>query len=141
MSKSYLEHANITVPDIDAAIAFLRAVNPSIIMRRDEVHPEGYRWVHVSFGNSYIALEEPHSKSSTLKCTQPYQDFGINHLGLVVDDLTSTIARMDAAGFKRGTLGENIQSRQRVYYLDSAGMEWELVEYYSNIESERYSYE
>lgn len=141
MNKSYLEHANITVPNIDAAIAFLQIINPSLMVRRDEIHPEGHRWAHVSFGDSYIAIEEPHSKSFAPIRTRPYQDFGINHLGLVVDDLTSVIDKMDAAGFKRGIPGENNQYRQRVYYLDSAGMEWELVEYYSNIECERYSYE
>ncbi len=43
---AYLEHANITVPDVDAAIAFLKLVEPGFAVRRDAIHESGYRWVH-----------------------------------------------------------------------------------------------
>ncbi|HYE76529.1 MAG TPA: VOC family protein, partial [bacterium] len=46
---AYLEHANITVPDIDAAIAFLTTAFPEFQVRHDSGPRPGdeIRWVHV----------------------------------------------------------------------------------------------
>ena len=38
---TYLEHANITVPDIDAATEFLRVIDPDLTIRHDEKPPGG----------------------------------------------------------------------------------------------------
>ena len=55
---AYLEHANITVPDIDAAIAFLTTVEPTFRVRHDETPEGSYRWEHIcridSFQESYL---------------------------------------------------------------------------------------
>jgi hypothetical protein len=42
---AYLEHANITVPDIGAAIAFLQVVEPRLAVRHDEMPEGSYRSV------------------------------------------------------------------------------------------------
>jgi len=55
-----LEHLNITVPDIDAALEFIRLAAPDFSVRRDELSERGYRWVHVGNEHSYFALQEPH---------------------------------------------------------------------------------
>ena len=136
-----LEHANITVEDISAAIAFLRVIEPDLKVRRDDIAPAKFRWAHVALGASYIALQEPHVGSDPTYCGRRYKDFGVNHLGLVVDDLDAVIARLDAGGYRRGIPGEEHPHRRRVYYHDSSGMEWELVQYLSRHEEEMYSYE
>jgi catechol 2,3-dioxygenase-like lactoylglutathione lyase family enzyme len=138
---TYLEHANITVPDIDAAIAFLKVIEPVMEVRHDET-PEGkYRWAHIGIGDYYIALQEPHIGSEPTDSRHPYKDYGVNHIGWVVDDLDPVIRRLEEAGYRPGIPGEKHPYRRRVYYFDSAGFEWELVQYFSDRFEERFSYE
>jgi catechol 2,3-dioxygenase-like lactoylglutathione lyase family enzyme len=137
---AYLEHANVTVPDIDAAIEFLKVVEPQIEVRHDETPPDSYRWAHVGIGNCYIALQEPHLGSEPTNNRRPYKDFGVNHLGWVVEDLDAVTARLETHGYRKGIPGEEHPYRRRAYYYDSAGFEWELVEYLTDRLDERYSY-
>jgi catechol 2,3-dioxygenase-like lactoylglutathione lyase family enzyme len=137
---TYLEHANITVPDIDAAIAFLKVIEPAMEVRHDET-PEGkYRWAHIGIGDQYIALQEPHVGSQPTDSRRPYKDYGVNHIGWVVDDLDPVIRRLEEAGYRPGIPGEEHPYRRRVYYFDSLGFEWELVQYLSDRFEERFSY-
>lgn len=126
---AFIEHINITVPDIDAAIAFLKIVEPQIEVRHDEVPKGSYRWAHVGVGNSYIALQEPHLDSEPTDKRRPYKDYGANHIGWVVDDLDAVTTRLDEQGYRKGIPGEENIYRRRAYYYDSAGFEWEFVEY------------
>jgi catechol 2,3-dioxygenase-like lactoylglutathione lyase family enzyme len=138
-----LEHANLTVPDIDAAIAFLQAVEPSFQVRHDETPAGKHRWVHVGSDEFYIALEEPHRDSASFSPPpkQTYHDFGFNHLAWVVDDFEAVVARLEAAGYRRGMEVEPHLYRKRAYFFDSAGFEWEIVEYLSEDPAERNAYE
>ena len=138
---TYLEHANITVPDTDAAIEFLRVIDPDLTIRHDEKPPGGYRWVHVALGKNYIALQEPHVGSNPSDNRRPYKDHGINHLGWVVGDLDAVVERLEAGGYRKGIPGEEHPHRRRAYYYDPAGLEWELVEYSSDRDEDRFSYE
>jgi catechol 2,3-dioxygenase-like lactoylglutathione lyase family enzyme len=138
---AYLEHANMTVPDIDAAIAFLRVVEPALTVRHDATPEGSYRWAHVGVGNCYIALQEPELDSELTDCHRPYKDYGVNHIGWVVDDIDATIYRLKLAGYEEGIPGESHRFRRRAYFYDSAGFEWEMVAYYTEDLSERYSYE
>lgn len=138
--NAFLEHANITVPDIDAAIAFLKVVEPQIEIRHDEVPEGSYRWVHIGIGNSYIALQEPRLRSHPTDNRRPYKDYGVNHIGWVVDDLDAVTARLDQQGYRQGIPGEENIYRRRAYYYDAAGFEWEFVEYLTERMDERYSY-
>ena len=138
---TFLEHANITVPDIDAAIAFLQVVEPQMQVRHDETKPGSYRWAHVGVGDCYIALQEPHVLSEATNSRRPYKDYGVNHLGWVVDDLDAVIRRLAKAGYRKGIPGEDHPYRRREYYYDSAGFEWELVQYFTQRFEERFSYE
>ena len=78
---AYLEHANITVPDIDAAIAFLKVVEPAFTVRHDASPAGSYRWAHIGTDQSYIALQEPHVDATPQQAHRPYKDYGVNHLG------------------------------------------------------------
>ncbi len=136
-----LEHANLTVPDIDAAIAFLQVLEPAFVVRHDSGRTGPYRWAHIGTKTSYIALEEPHEDNPAAAMSQRYADFGINHLGWVVKDVAATCARLDAAGYKQGFISEDHRFRIRKYYLDSAGFEWELVQYLTDDPQEQASYD
>ncbi len=135
-----LEHANITVPDIDAAIEFLLTLEPGFRVRHDSGAAGDYRWVHIGTDESYIALEEPHEPNPGAKMAARYADYGINHLGWVVDDVAATCKRLDAKGFQQGYQSEHHPFRIRKYYLDAAGFEWELVQYLTDRPEERASY-
>jgi catechol 2,3-dioxygenase-like lactoylglutathione lyase family enzyme len=140
VTGTYLEHANITVPDIDAAIDFLRVIDPNVRIRHDEKPAGSYRWAHVAIGVNYIALQEPHVGSHPSDGRRPYKDHGVNHLGWVVEDLDKVVTRLEAKGYREGIPGEEHAHRRRAYYYDSAGLEWELVEYSTDNEEERFSY-
>jgi hypothetical protein len=58
----------------------------------------------------------------------------------VVEDLDKVVARLEAEGYRKGIPGEDDIHRRRVYYYDSAGLEWEIVEYSTGDEEDRSSY-
>lgn len=135
-----LEHANLTVPDIDAAIDFLKAVEPAFRVLHDAGDSGGYRWVHIGAGETYLALEEPHEAVADARMARRYADYGINHIGLVVDDVDAAAARLAARGYREGHRAERHPARVRRYFLDAAGFEWELVQYLTDSPEERFSY-
>ena len=55
-----IEHVNITVPDIDAAINFLKIVAPDFDVRKDNNSLDSYRWAHIGNEKYYFALQEAH---------------------------------------------------------------------------------
>ena len=135
-----LEHANLTVPDIDAAIDFLIAVEPGFRVLHDSGSGDNYRWVHVGTTESYLALEEPHEPVADARMARRYTDYGINHIGLVVDDVAACAARLEAMGYREGHRAEVHPARIRRYFHDAAGFEWELVQYLADRPEDRFAY-
>jgi len=135
-----IEHANLTVPDIDAAMDFLKTVAPEFRVMHDAISDSGTRWVHFGAGGTYLALEQPHDKALPSSLNPRYQNYGINHLGLIVADMTAVKARLEARGYHEGHIPEITPARIRRYFYDAAGMEWELVEYLSDDPDLRYHY-
>lgn len=135
-----IEHANLTVPDIDAAIRFLKAVEPDYEIMADRRSPDGVRWVHLGVNGTYLAIEEPHDRTAASELNPRYRNWGFNHLGLVVDDIAVAKERLEAAGFYEGHVPEINEFRIRRYFYDSAGLEWELVEYLTADPARRYGY-
>ena len=136
-----LEHANICVKDIDEALTFLKAIDPNVRILADKTPDTGTRWVHVALGDDYLAVEGPHDPTKPSALHNRYQNFGINHLGLVVDDLAAAKARLEEAGYAETHIPELHPARHRRYFLDGSGLEWELVQYLSDDPSERFSYD
>jgi catechol 2,3-dioxygenase-like lactoylglutathione lyase family enzyme len=128
--KCRLEHANITVRSVDEGVRFLTTAFPDFKIRGDGRSDQGdYKkhWLHVGTEQTYIALEEV--TPGTESPRRPYRDPGINHIGLVVDDLEALTGRLQAAGYDTGDLAEDIDSRRRTYIFDGNGVEWEFVQY------------
>lgn len=136
----YLEHANIAVPDIDQAIAFLCVIEPSFYVRCDELSKDGRRWVHVGNQQVYIALQEATSANPQYP-QKSYDNYGVNHLAWVVDDFDMVVQRLEQKGYKAGIAVKPHPYRKRAYYYDHAGFEWEIVQYLSSKNEERNSYE
>jgi len=135
-----LEHANITVQDIDAAILFLRTAFPEFRIRFDRTDPRGRRWVHVGTDDCYICLTQ--STAVPEQRWAPYSGFpGINHLGYEVDDVEALRERLRSAGYQDSTVPNNHPYRKRIYFHDRDGNDWEFVQYLSDDPAKRNDYE
>jgi len=66
---------------------------------------------------------------------------GYNHVGFAVEDADALRERMLAAGYREGFVPEPHPHRKRVYFLDTDGMEYEFVQYYSDDFAERNDYD
>jgi len=135
--ECYLEHANLTVRNIDATVRFLQTAFPEFRIRGTSDPSESNRWVHVGTDSSYLALTQAHDGASALCAGTP----GFNHLGYVVDDADGLRARMLEAGYDEGYRADVHPYRKRVYILDDDGMEWEFVEYLSDDPLKRNAYD
>ena len=124
--RTYLEHANITVSDIDATIEFLRAIEPDFIVRQDETPPDGYRWVHIGNDTFYIALQQPHLGSEPNRALPTYINFGVNHLAWVVDNLDAVV--VTHAHFDHTTDVEAVAKKTGAVVVSS----FEIASYYGN---------
>ena len=138
---TYLEHANITVPDIDAAISFLMVIDPAFKVRADETPEGSVRWVHIGTEKHYIALQEPVSDATPQSALPTDNDYGVNYLGWVVDDFDAMIDRLEEHGYKKSAPVQEESYRKQAYYYDSTDLEWEIVHYLSDKPEERKLYE
>ncbi len=131
-----LEHANLSVRDIDAMIGFLRTAFPEFRVRGEGKTLLGARWVHVGSDETYIALNQATSDPG-----EPWVPYGgkpgTNHLGYEVDDVDAVQARLKAAGYRESTVPNAHPHRRRVYFCDSEGHDWEFVQYSSESAAER----
>jgi catechol 2,3-dioxygenase-like lactoylglutathione lyase family enzyme len=132
-----LEHANLTVGDLDAAIDFLLTAIPEFRVRGRGTDPEGRRWVHVGSESSYIAINEEIPERDGPSAAQWR---GVNHLGFVVDDAEAVKRRLVAKGYREGYICEPHPHRKRLYLHDRDDNEWEFVEYRSDRAPERNDY-
>lgn len=138
--EPYLEHANITVLDVDATIRFLQTAMPELKVRADVSSEESNcrRWVHLGTETTYIAIED---RGATEKSARElYVDTGVNHLGYVVEDLDALSKRMTDAGYDEGLSSPDNPNRRRIYFYDDDGNEYEFVEYLKSDAAERNDY-
>ena len=136
-----IEHANITVPDIDSALEFFNIVAPDFHVRRDEQSERGYRWVHIGNEHYYFALQEPHPGVDPRAPNEAYINNGINHLCLTIDDAEAIEKQLLDKGYKPNGPMITETFRKRIYFYDNTGIEWEMVEYLSDSPDEKYLYE
>jgi hypothetical protein len=61
-----LEHANLTVRDIEGMIRFLQTAFPEFKVRGEGKSSDGSRWVHVGTQETYIAGVHPCSETDFL---------------------------------------------------------------------------
>ena len=130
--EPYLEHANFYVSDLDEAVRFITTAVPEFQFRGCGIN-NGTRWLHMGTASSYLALNES-GDSQLIHATK------LNHIGLVVDDVAATKARLLEAGYTEGFVAEPDENRLRLYFLDRDGLEWEFVQYLSDDPARRNQY-
>ena len=120
----YLEHANLTVTDIDRSIAFYRDLFGYEVRWRGK-DSAGRPAAHVGDDRFYLAFFEATGPGSAVK---DYTVAGLNHVGFVVDDLDETRRRLEKLGAEVHLEG-NYEPGRRIYFHDPSGVEIELVKY------------
>ena len=137
MMGSYVEHANISVTDVDEAIRFFRTAMPDFRVRHDSGHGPA-RWVHLGTDATYIAINQmPAPAEGQFAPHSP----GYNHVGFVVENADALRARMLSAGYREGYVPDPNPHHKRVYLVDGDGMEYEFVQYYSDDFAKRNDYD
>jgi catechol 2,3-dioxygenase-like lactoylglutathione lyase family enzyme len=134
-----LDHANLTVRDVDETIRFLQIAFPDFRIRGEGKKWNGARWVHVGTDDVYLALEQ--ARAEAPERWVPYAGKpGTNHLGFEVDDAAALRERLRAAGYPDTTVPNRHPHRRRVYFHDRDGNDWEFVQYLSDDPKERHDY-
>jgi catechol 2,3-dioxygenase-like lactoylglutathione lyase family enzyme len=121
-----LEHVNVTVTDPDATAAVLCDLF-DWRLRWAGAAKNGGRSVHVGENDTYLALYSPGQPLQA--AVNSYLSLGgMNHIGVVVDNLDATERRVIAAGFTPHSHADYEPGR-RFYFHDGNGVEIEVVSY------------
>ena len=132
----YLEHANITVNDLQEAIKFFQTAFPHFRIRGGG--NEMREWVHLGDDHTYVAINQ--AKQNDIKVDKNYDKIGINHLGFVVPDVEVIANKLLSNGYKRDYPKQVEQFRIRDYFADADGNQYEFVQYLSEVTQEKNSY-
>ena len=122
MPAPRLEHVNVTVADPEAAARLMQDLFGWEVRWRGPAL-NGGRTVHVGSADHYLALYAPPGGGPSFPKGQP-----LNHIGVEVDELEATEARVVAAGLEPFAHGDYEPGR-RFYFLDANGIEYEVVSY------------
>jgi len=123
---SILEHVNITVSDPAATAEWLGDVF-GWHLRWQGAAIHGGHTVHVGTDDAYVALYAPTTRAEPSPTSYGIRG-GLNHVGVVVDDLDATEAKVKTAGFAPHSHADYEPGR-RFYFHDADGIEWEVVSY------------
>lgn len=127
---AHLEHVNITVSDPKETAAMLSSLfDWRIRWEGEALGGKGYT-IHVGNDDSYVAVYSGADPDQIVpKADASYQTRGgLNHLGVVVDDLETVEARVKAYGFEPHSHA-NYEPGRRFYFHDADGVEIEVVSY------------
>lgn len=123
---AFLEHVNITVSDTAATAAWLGEVF-GWKLRWQGLTPQGSETAHVGTDTSYIALYQ--ARDPDTRAHAGYGPVGgLNHIGVVVEDMAEAERAVTQAGFKPHSHADYAPGR-RFYFHDGDGIEWEVVSY------------
>jgi len=126
MTQAALEHVNITVADPEATARWLREVfGWQVRWSGDAIH--GGRSIHVGGDGSYLAIYNP-GRAQPGTDDSYHSIGGMNHIGVTIDDLDATEARVKAQGFKTYSHADYEPGR-RFYFEDHDGIEFEVASY------------
>jgi catechol 2,3-dioxygenase-like lactoylglutathione lyase family enzyme len=125
MSAPRIEHVNVTVTDPERTSALMQALFDWHIRWRGPAQNGGYT-IHVGTNKHYVAL---YAMGNPIQAAEGFQKGRpLNHIGVEVDDLDATEARVVTAGLKPFSHADYEPGR-RFYFLDLDGIEYEVVSY------------
>lgn len=125
MASARIEHVNVTVTDPERTAALMEKLFGWRVRWRGPSLAGGLT-IHVGSDDHYLALYTGRDVDYTP------DDFvkgrPLNHVGVEVEDLDETEARVIAAGLTPFSHGDYEPGR-RFYFLDPDGTEYEVVSY------------
>ena len=133
----YLEHLNLVVSDIPAALSFYQAAFPHWRVRDGgdgEWSGKERKWLH--FGDDYQYLTFNDNGDGENRDPAGHTP-GMAHFAFVTGNLDAVIKRLADAGFPIAKDGADEPYRRNVYFVDPAGFEVEFVEYLSDLPEQR----
>ena len=132
-----LEHLNLVVKDIDETIKFYQAIAPHWKVRssgQGNWYGTPRNWVH--FGDDYQFLTFNDSGTGANRDLET-NALGLSHFAFSTANIDAATTRLQAAGFEIKIPLREDTHRKNIYFLDPNGNEVELVQYLSDIPSER----
>ena len=126
---SFLEHVNVTVSDPKATAAMLiELFDWHVRWEGESMDGKGYT-VHVGTEDSYVAVYTGPGEPLRAKEDASYVTRGgLNHIGVVVNDLDAVEAKVRAMGLTPGA-HQDYEPGRRFYFNDPDGIEIEVVCY------------
>ena len=125
MASPILEHVNLTVSDNRRAAALFSTLFGWHI-RWEGPSQSGGHSIHVGDKRFYLAFYTP---ADDCGCAKGYaKGAPLNHVGLLVDDLLTVKAGVEAAGLATFN-HERYEPGERFYFFDWDGIEFEIVSY------------
>lgn len=127
---AHLEHVNITVANPKKTAAMLSNLfGWHTRWEGSAMDGAGYT-VHVGTDDSYVAVYSGTAPEQTVpKSDASYSTRGgLNHIGVVVDDIDATEDKVKAAGYEPRSHADYEPGR-RFYFYDADGVEFEVVSY------------
>lgn len=121
-----IEHANVTVSDPHQTARMLIDIFDWRIRWEGPGMQTGYT-VHVGSDDSYVALFSYGDTVPSSEISYKRQG-GLNHIGIVVDDIGATEAKVKEAGYTPGNHGD-YEPGKRFYFHEENGIEIEVVSY------------
>ena len=122
----HLEHVNICVPDPRATATRLIDLFGWHTRWEGGAKDNGFT-VHVGTDDSYLALYAP-AYDLGPEPRRYTRVAGLNHIGVVVDDIDAVEARVKAAGYQPHSHGD-YEPGLRFYFDGPDGIEFEVVSY------------
>lgn len=121
-----IEHVNITVSDPHRSAALMDQLFGWKIRWEGAAINDGYT-IHVGDDDYYLAFYAPPKVTDPSSASYDIRG-GLNHVGLVVDDLDAVEVRVKEAGFTPVNHGDYEPGR-RFYFRDHDDVEYEIVSY------------
>jgi catechol 2,3-dioxygenase-like lactoylglutathione lyase family enzyme len=124
-----LEHANLSVRDLDHTLRFILTALPHWRVRGEgsmDWFGRPVRWLHVGDEQQYLALQSGGEGGAP-----PWQgpSVGVKHLGFIVPDVAAVVARLQAAGWPLDHWGGRTPVRRSAYLVDEGSLQFEFVQY------------
>ena len=130
MQQASLEHVNITVSEPEKTAALMCDLFDWRIRWQGPAKLGGHT-VHVGSDDHYLAVYSRGGRSATAgqqEASSSATSGGLNHVGIVVEDLDLIEKRVIAAGFTPYNHGDYEPGR-RFYFNDHDDIEYEVVCY------------
>lgn len=126
MTQAQLEHINFTVSDSAETAKRLCDLFDWKVRWSGEAKDGGTTF-HVGTDSQYVAVYTPEVVTEAVVSTYEING-GMNHIGVVVDDIEAMEKKVTAAGYEPHSHAD-YEPGKRFYFDDEDGIEYEVVSY------------